>query len=134
MGAPSRYVPPLVYPEGLGARQAAARLGEALEAMGAGGVRVSALGGGDGGLLLEASASGWGERMEFVLRPAQRTVAFSIEGRRQARSLFDPPGCLKKGCINGPPQRARVEALQAALGWAPLETDEDKEWVPLLLH
>lgn len=38
------------------------------------------------------------------------------------------------GCINGPRNRGRLEEVQRELGWLPLETDEDKKWVPLLLH
>ena len=49
-------------------------------------------------------------------------------------NVASPPGCFKPGCINGPRQRARAEALQRELGWLPLETDEEKKWVPLLLH
>ena len=33
-----------------------------------------------------------------------------------------------------PLKRGRLEELQRELGWLPLETDEDKKWVPLLLH
>eukprot|EP00897_Mesotaenium_endlicherianum_P009313 jgi/Mesen1/840/ME000112S10991 len=46
----------------------------------------------------------------------------------------DPPFCWWKGCINGPQNRGRLERLRDELGWVPLETDEDKSWVPLLLH
>ena len=45
-----------------------------------------------------------------------------------------PPGCFKPGCVNGPRNRARMEELLRAVGWLPLETDEEKKWVPLLLH
>ena len=48
--------------------------------------------------------------------------------------LKSPPGCFFRGCINGPRARGHVELVQADLGWLPLETDEDKAWVPLLLH
>ena len=34
----------------------------------------------------------------------------------------------------GPRNRGRLERLRDDLGWVPLETDEDKRWVPLLLH
>ncbi len=37
-------------------------------------------------------------------------------------------------CIAGPRNRGRLEHLRDELGWVPLETDEDKHWVPLLLH
>lgn len=46
----------------------------------------------------------------------------------------DPPFCWWAGCINGPRNRGRLEKLRDDLGWVPLETDEDKNWVPLLLH
>ncbi len=54
--------------------------------------------------------------------------------RAQGAPRPDPPGCWVPGCINGPRQRARMEALRDRLGWLNLESDEDKEWVPLLLH
>lgn len=46
----------------------------------------------------------------------------------------DPPFCLTRGCISGPSNRARLEALRDALGWTAFETDEDKVWVQVLLH
>ncbi len=45
-----------------------------------------------------------------------------------------PPFCISRGCISGPANRGRMEALRDALGWAVLETDEDKAWQQLLLH
>ncbi|CAK9870778.1 unnamed protein product [Sphagnum jensenii] len=49
-------------------------------------------------------------------------------------TIPDPPFCWWPGCINGPRNRGRLEHLRDELGWVPLETDEDKHWVPLLLH
>jgi len=46
----------------------------------------------------------------------------------------DPPGCLGFGCVNGPRNRGRVEQFQKSLDFLTFETDEDKKWVPLLLH
>lgn len=46
----------------------------------------------------------------------------------------DPPGCMKFGCINGPRNRGRMDALRDASGFLSYETDEEKTWVPLLLH
>jgi len=46
----------------------------------------------------------------------------------------DPPGCLGFGCINGPRNRGRIEEFQKSLDFLSFETDEDKKWVPLLLH
>eukprot|EP00873_Tetraselmis_striata_P020061 jgi/Tetstr1/440325/TSEL_028662.t1 len=45
-----------------------------------------------------------------------------------------PPFCTKPGCVNGPPNRQRMEALRDELLWSPLETDEDKKWVQIMLH
>jgi hypothetical protein len=47
-----------------------------------------------------------------------------------------PPFCFTRGCISGPPERARLEALRDALGWAVLEADGGDEavWVQILLH
>ena len=67
----------------------------------------------------------------FFLNDGSGAVLFRWAGRVNVAS---PPGCFKPGCINGPRQRARAEALQRELGWLPLETDEEKKWVPLLLH
>ena len=76
--------------------------------------------------------------MEFKLLPDDRVCVYRVAGARGKQpGLFgsvDPPGCAQRGCINGPPQRARAEDLRERLGWLPLETDEDKVWVPLLLH
>ncbi|KAK3238108.1 hypothetical protein CYMTET_51857 [Cymbomonas tetramitiformis] len=49
-------------------------------------------------------------------------------------ALPDPPFCLGKGCINGSRNRDRVNQLRDTVGFLSFETDEDKEWVPLLLH
>lgn len=51
-----------------------------------------------------------------------------------ARNTTDPPFCLTPGCISGPGNRQRMERLRDALGWSVLETDEDKQWVQILLH
>jgi len=60
-----------------------------------------------------------------------RIVLFSA---RSQTNKVSPPGCFQKGCINGPRNRARAEALRDEIGWLGFETDEDKKWVPLLLH
>ena len=67
----------------------------------------------------------------FFLNDGSGAVLFRWAGRVNVAS---PPGCFKPGCINGPRQRTRAEDLQRELGWLPLETDEEKRWVPLLLH
>jgi hypothetical protein len=36
--------------------------------------------------------------------------------------------------MTGAPNRARLEALRDELDWSPLETDEDKKWVQIMLH
>eukprot|EP00898_Chlorokybus_atmophyticus_P000673 jgi/Chlat1/1606/Chrsp125S01867 len=40
------------------------------------------------------------------------------------------PFCLRPGCITGPRNRTRMEALREQLGWLPRETDEEKIWDP----
>ena len=67
----------------------------------------------------------------FLTKDGSKTVLFSSRSRVNRAS---PPGCFTPGCINGPRNRSRMEGLQRELGWLPLETDEDKKWVPLLLH
>lgn len=70
--------------------------------------------------------------VEFVFtRDGSKTVLFAARSRVNKAS---PPGCFTPGCVNGPRNRGRMEELQRELGWLPLETDEDKKWVPLLLH
>ena len=71
--------------------------------------------------------------MEFVLRGGERLVTYRVAGRPGPGGR-DPPGCFTPGCINGPPQRKRVQALLDDLGWQPFEPDDEKNWVPLLLH
>ncbi|KAL3688627.1 hypothetical protein R1sor_014936 [Riccia sorocarpa] len=53
---------------------------------------------------------------------------------RSRKSIPDPPFCWWPGCINGPRNRQRLEALRDELGWISMETDEEKVWVPLLFH
>lgn len=45
-----------------------------------------------------------------------------------------PPFCFTPGCISGPGNRQRLEALRDDLGWRPMEPDDDKKWVQILLH
>ena len=130
--------PPWIVPEGTDLERAGASLGEALEALGAENVSVST---GPGGVAVAATASGWGEEILFVLAEDEGigggagVVTFTVAGA-PGRFLNppDPPGCLQRGCINGPVQRRYVEALRDRLQWQNLETDEDKRWVQLLLH
>jgi hypothetical protein len=79
--------------------------------------------------VLHARADGDTEVLELLLLPD--AVCFRLAGAARRR---DAPGCAGRGCINGPAQRGRLEALRDALDVSPLETDEDKRWVPLLLH
>ncbi|GIL63907.1 hypothetical protein Vafri_17917 [Volvox africanus] len=69
--------------------------------------------------------------LEFVFIPNDRAVAFRSEARVNTPP---PPFCWTPGCISGPGNRARLEALRDSLGWSSLETDEDKKWVQILLH
>ena len=67
----------------------------------------------------------------FFTDDGSKTVLFRAQSRVNRAS---PPGCFTPGCVNGPRNRARVEDIRRELGWLGLETDEDKKWVPLLLH
>ena len=72
------------------------------------------------------------DEYEFYFKnDGSKTVLFKAQSRVNRAS---PPGCFTPGCINGPRNRARVEELQREIGWLGFETDEDKKWVPLLLH
>jgi hypothetical protein len=75
-------------------------------------------------------AAGGGDELQLQLRP-DGTVVFKSQARVRTP---DAPFCLTPGCISGPGNRARMEALRDALGWPVLETDEDREWVQILLH
>lgn len=47
---------------------------------------------------------------------------------------LSPPFCFIPGCISGPRQRVRLEALRDKLGFLSMETDEDKKWLQIMLH
>eukprot|EP00747_Dinoflagellata_sp_TGD_P027939 gnl/TRDRNA2_/TRDRNA2_132926_c0_seq1.p1 gnl/TRDRNA2_/TRDRNA2_132926_c0~~gnl/TRDRNA2_/TRDRNA2_132926_c0_seq1.p1 ORF type:complete len:292 (+),score=49.39 gnl/TRDRNA2_/TRDRNA2_132926_c0_seq1:25-876(+) len=134
--SPSNYMPAWIAPTKLSIEQAAARLRRAVEDLGAQAEPPVAVP--NGGLYVAATAQGWGEKMDFVLRHDDYleaiVVTFRIVGGGPGGKLPDPPGCFKRGCINGPPQRRYATALGEELGWLPLEPDEEKRWVPLLLH
>jgi hypothetical protein len=77
----------------------------------------------------------WGkpsaDQLDFVFRDDGVVLFSSSSGSNQAA---DPPFCLTPGCISGPGNRGRLEAVRDALGWSNLETDEEKVWVQILLH
>lgn len=50
------------------------------------------------------------------------------------KNVPSPPFCFIKGCISGPGNRVRLEALRDQLGWNSLEPDDEKKWVPILMH
>lgn len=78
-----------------------------------------------------AGASDDVDELQFIVRP-DGVVVFRSEARR-ARP--DAPFCLTRGCISGAANRQSMEALRDALGWSVYgETDEDKQWVQILLH
>ncbi|KAG2489449.1 hypothetical protein HYH03_012085 [Edaphochlamys debaryana] len=62
---------------------------------------------------------------------ARDAVAFRSEARVGANP---PPFCWTPGCVSGPGNRGRLEALRDALGWNSQDIDEDKVWQPILLH
>lgn len=70
------------------------------------------------------------DTLQFLLKP-DGVVLFKSEA---AVNRPSPPFCFTPGCISGPANRQRLEALRDDLGWTALETDEDKQWVPILLH
>ncbi|KXZ46247.1 hypothetical protein GPECTOR_45g117 [Gonium pectorale] len=69
--------------------------------------------------------------LEFKFAPDGAAVAFRSEART---AVAPPPFCWTPGCISGPGNRGRLEALRDGLGWSSMETDEDKKWVQILLH
>ncbi|GLC40247.1 hypothetical protein PLESTB_001309400 [Pleodorina starrii] len=69
--------------------------------------------------------------LEFKFTSDGSAVAFRSEARTNTPP---PPFCWTPGCISGPGNRGRMEALRDALGWSSQETDEDKKWVQILLH
>lgn len=70
------------------------------------------------------------DTLQFLVKP-DGVVLFKSEA---AVNRPYPPFCLTPGCISGPGNRQRLEALRDELGWTVLETDEDKQWVQILLH
>ena len=125
---PANYLPPWEYVED--DADAFAKLERALRGRAvADSVRADAAAG-----FLAASLAypdGVDEYEFYFKNDGSKTVLFKAQSRVNRAS---PPGCFTPGCINGPRNRARVEELQRELGWLGFETDEDKKWVPLLLH
>lgn len=71
------------------------------------------------------------DALQFRLLP-DGTVLFKSQAAGVNRPY--PPFCFTPGCISGPGNRQRLEALRNDLGWTVLEPDEDKKWVQILLH
>ncbi|KAG0573752.1 hypothetical protein KC19_VG206600 [Ceratodon purpureus] len=125
--SPSRFMPPWTY---LGTQEHAyVALKSALARMGAQVVKE------DGRRYVYAVLQSATQSKEDI-----DDLEFLFKGKvvcyRSVSRVFipDPPFCWWAGCINGPRNRGRLEKLRDDLGWMPLETDEDKHWVPLLLH
>lgn len=70
------------------------------------------------------------DSLQLILRP-DGVVLFKSEA---SVNKPYPPFCLVPGCISGPANRQRLEALRDDLGWTVLEPDDDKQWVQILLH
>jgi hypothetical protein len=70
------------------------------------------------------------DNLQLVVRP-DGVVLFKSEA---SVNRPYPPFCFTPGCISGPGNRQRLEALRDDLGWTVLEPDEDKQWVQILLH
>eukprot|EP00197_Chlamydomonas_leiostraca_P013265 CAMPEP_0202883192 /NCGR_PEP_ID=MMETSP1391-20130828/39090_1 /ASSEMBLY_ACC=CAM_ASM_000867 /TAXON_ID=1034604 /ORGANISM="Chlamydomonas leiostraca, Strain SAG 11-49" /LENGTH=186 /DNA_ID=CAMNT_0049566171 /DNA_START=80 /DNA_END=640 /DNA_ORIENTATION=+ len=70
----------------------------------------------------------------FLFRQGEDFVLFSAQGRGLAARAAPPPACWTPGCVSGPRQRARMDALRDALGWTSFESDEDKVWQRILFH
>jgi len=129
--SPSQYLPPMQLPPGVSEDAAVAELAAYITAKG-GRVLERLEEDGMGGRYLRSEMAFRGEVDDVEwLFVGGGAVCFRAASR-EARAA--PPGCLRKGCINGPRNRARMEEVGNDLGWLPLETDEDKEWVQLLLH
>mmetsp|Transcript_37109 Transcript_37109/g.66410 ORF Transcript_37109/g.66410 Transcript_37109/m.66410 type:complete len:232 (-) Transcript_37109:268-963(-) len=129
ISAPSKYLPPWSYDGPL--EQAMKRLEYLVTQEGG---RVSARQ--ENYLRAELPYPG-----SFLSQPGVDTVEFLFIGSstvtfRSVDSVAKapPPFCLKPGCVNGAPNKARLEALRDELDWSPLETDEDKKWVQIMLH
>mmetsp|Transcript_16804 Transcript_16804/g.42135 ORF Transcript_16804/g.42135 Transcript_16804/m.42135 type:complete len:233 (+) Transcript_16804:300-998(+) len=130
ISAPSKYLPPWSYD---GAEdQAMRRLQEAVLQQGG---RINAKQDRylrveipyQGGFLRQSGV----DTVEFLFNADRKLVTFrSVDSVAKA----PPPFCTKPGCVNGPPNRQRMEALRDELLWSPLETDEDKKWVQIMLH
>jgi hypothetical protein len=71
----------------------------------------------------------------FRLRP-DGAALFRMAATGAAAGRPDPPFCVTRGCISGPAERGRLEALRDALGWVALEPDggADAVWTQILLH
>ncbi|CAM6128530.1 unnamed protein product [Calypogeia fissa] len=124
--SPSRFMPPWQY---LGPQKDAyEELLKALKRMGAEIMKTEV------GRYVYATLSTSSSRddiddLEFLF--VGNVVCFRSFSRK---TVLDPPFCWWPGCINGPGNRGRMEALRDDLGWIPLETDEDKAWTPIFLH
>ncbi|KAH8969642.1 hypothetical protein BDL97_02G043900 [Sphagnum fallax] len=125
--SPSRFMPPWVYLGNLD--EAYNALKKALVQMGAKIVTD------DGSRYIYAFLPSGNSRVDDVDDLEFLFVGNVVCYRSVSRvTIPDPPFCWWPGCINGPRNRGRLEHLRDELGWVPLETDEDKHWVPLLLH
>ena len=71
-----------------------------------------------------------GDELDFEVK--QGVILF--RSVRKEGFEFTPPFCLAPGCITGPSNRARLEALRDQLGYSNFETDEDKSWNQIFLH
>ena len=130
-----QYAVPWIVPERMALAEASEELAQAIQDLGGTVSGIQSAGRDGTDLELAARAPGWGEEMTFLLRN-DGVVLYTIAGLSGFGGIRvpDPPGCFARGCISGPPQRRYVEALRDRLSWLPMETDEDKEWVQLLLH
>jgi hypothetical protein len=70
------------------------------------------------------------DTLQFLLKP-DGVVLFKSQS---AANRPYPPFCFVPGCISGPANRQRLEALRDDLGWTVLEPDDEKQWVQILLH
>ncbi|KAL2630692.1 hypothetical protein R1flu_015378 [Riccia fluitans] len=118
--SPSRFMPPWSY---LNSKESAfVDLLKTLERMGAKIVETDD----DRYVYATMSSPGGTENdvddLEFLFVGNQ--VCFRSRSRK---SIPDPPFCWWPGCINGPRNRQRMEALRDELGWIPMETDEEKK-------
>lgn len=130
--SPSQYLPPWSFAPD--SRDSAARaLKRVLEDAGAESIQETK---GEGSTTVQAVVPIPGRPGSDTVLVQLRDDGVALFSSRAAANRPDPPFCLSRGCISGPAERGRMEAIRNALGWAALEAEggEDARWTQILLH